>query len=47
MIVLHDAFVADSIRFPVTLQEANLPTVNACWADGFNLVNSHLVSLKL
>jgi 2-keto-4-pentenoate hydratase/2-oxohepta-3-ene-1,7-dioic acid hydratase in catechol pathway len=46
MIVLHDAFVADSIRFPATLQEANLPTVYARWADGFNLLNSDLVSLK-
>lgn len=46
MIVLRDASFADPIRFPATLQEANLPAVYARWADGFNVLNSDLVSLK-
>ncbi len=46
MIVLRDSSFADPIRFPATLQEANLPTVYARWADGFNVLNSDLVNLK-
>jgi 2-keto-4-pentenoate hydratase/2-oxohepta-3-ene-1,7-dioic acid hydratase in catechol pathway len=46
MIVLRDSSFADPIRFPATLQEANLPTVYARWADGFNVLNSDLVALK-
>jgi len=46
MIVLRDSSFAESIRFPATLQEANLPTVYARWADGFNVLNSDLVALK-
>jgi 2-keto-4-pentenoate hydratase/2-oxohepta-3-ene-1,7-dioic acid hydratase in catechol pathway len=46
MIVLRDASFADPIRFPATLQEANLPQVYARWADGFNVLNSDLVSVE-
>jgi 2-keto-4-pentenoate hydratase/2-oxohepta-3-ene-1,7-dioic acid hydratase in catechol pathway len=46
MIVLRDASFSERIRFPATLQEANLPVVYSRWADGFNVINSDLVTLK-
>ena len=45
MLVLHDSSFAEAVVPPATLQEANLPTVYARWADGFNVLNPELVPL--
>ena len=45
MIVAHDSSFAEPIRHPATAQEANLPTVYARWADGFNVIAAEPVAL--
>ena len=46
MAVLHDSSFFEPIRSPATLQESNLPTVYARWADGSNMIGSSLTPLK-
>ena len=46
MAVLHDSSFFEPIRLPATLQESNLPTAYARWADGFNIMGSSLTPLK-